>query len=673
MKNKIITLMMVVLSLSTFGFDIPSRPNHLMNDYIGLLQPDQIQALETKLVAFDKKTSIQIAIVILDDLDGEDKQNVATEIGENWGVGQKGQNNGIVFLIVKYSKSAKEKLYEQRNGDWFIAPGYGLEAYITDYDAKSIGEAQFIPFAKEDKYYEGIDATLSTIITKLGEVGWQQREEFEAKRKAEVAESLRKFGNGLLMFLLFAVVLIGSGIVIHRARKAYLKKEEITRQRKLLKEEFLAKAERYKNLFKRLLTFDTSTYPTWAKNHHEDIMQLINTKIEPEANKERETFLTLFGNDLEPMRKSLSRFIQLTVNLETLIDGLDTNFKKIQEYQDTAPIAIARANRLLLELKNSITAKGKEGYKILEYQSKVQTFETGFLKIKQKFEDISRDDKEVCEESEKISSDISEVIESINAYLLSQKNTEVVLKRVNTAIEKLPEHKKNFQTMLDRLKKECPKENWKDLESNVELIPILETACISLKGQAMEKSTMTVQQFTQAEIIARQSEEKMNIILKHYHDIHLRQVEITTAEADFNHTLKAAEEEMQKAKNKISDSDVKQGAKNKLAESGQKMGEAQSKLGEQLVNWLIVISLLAAAKDLAVEASTMAENDINKAETARKQAAAAIISAAAVTLANKKRDDDTYYHSNPSPSNTGGGFSGFGGGSFGGGGAGGSW
>ncbi|HEY0066227.1 MAG TPA: TPM domain-containing protein, partial [Flavisolibacter sp.] len=51
---------------------IPPRPNppKLVNDFAGMLTPDQQTALERKLVTYNDSTSSQIAIVIVDDLKG---------------------------------------------------------------------------------------------------------------------------------------------------------------------------------------------------------------------------------------------------------------------------------------------------------------------------------------------------------------------------------------------------------------------------------------------------------------------------------------------------------------------------------------------------------------------------------------------------------------------------
>ncbi|MBD0279968.1 MAG: TPM domain-containing protein, partial [Flavisolibacter sp.] len=62
-------LISLVFSLCAFSQGInrviPQRPSppRLVNDLAGVLTPEQVQALERKLVAYDDSTSTQIAIV----------------------------------------------------------------------------------------------------------------------------------------------------------------------------------------------------------------------------------------------------------------------------------------------------------------------------------------------------------------------------------------------------------------------------------------------------------------------------------------------------------------------------------------------------------------------------------------------------------------------------------
>lgn len=139
--------------------DIPSRPDppRLVNDFAGLLTPGQSQSLETKLVAFSDSTSTQITVVIVKTLNGYDKNEFANLIGEQWGVGQKGKNNGAVVLV-------KPK-YPDEKGEVSIQTGYGLEGAIPDALAKRIIEIEMLPSFREGNYYDGIDKAITTMIS----------------------------------------------------------------------------------------------------------------------------------------------------------------------------------------------------------------------------------------------------------------------------------------------------------------------------------------------------------------------------------------------------------------------------------------------------------------------------------------------------------------------------
>ena len=106
---------------SVFSQNIPERPSppRLVNDFAGMLKPDEVRMLEQKLVAFDDSTSTQIAIVTVPTLNGYDKADYAQQLGEKWGIGQKGRNNGVLILV-------KPKTPDSR-GEVQISTGYGVE------------------------------------------------------------------------------------------------------------------------------------------------------------------------------------------------------------------------------------------------------------------------------------------------------------------------------------------------------------------------------------------------------------------------------------------------------------------------------------------------------------------------------------------------------------------
>jgi uncharacterized protein len=150
-------ILLGLFSLAAFAQEIPPRPDppKLVNDLAGILDPQSAGMLEQDLVLFNDSTTTQIVILTIADLGGADPAQFAYEVGQKWGVGQKGFNNGIVVLV-------KPKNGNER-GQAFIATGYGLEAVIPDATAKMIVENEMIPSFKQGDYTGGIIAAVKVI------------------------------------------------------------------------------------------------------------------------------------------------------------------------------------------------------------------------------------------------------------------------------------------------------------------------------------------------------------------------------------------------------------------------------------------------------------------------------------------------------------------------------
>lgn len=133
---------------------IPPRPNppRLVNDLAGMMQPGEVQALEQKLVAYNDSTSSQIAVVTVPTLGDDDIANFAQQLYESWGIGQKGNSNGVLILVAEKERKAR------------IQPGYGLEGAIPDALAKRIISNTIVPAFREKQYYTGIDRATDQLI-----------------------------------------------------------------------------------------------------------------------------------------------------------------------------------------------------------------------------------------------------------------------------------------------------------------------------------------------------------------------------------------------------------------------------------------------------------------------------------------------------------------------------
>lgn len=149
---------LIFLFSPTNAQDIPEpmSPPRMVNDFSGLLDPSNRDNLENKLQSFYYQTSTQIYVVILDDLGGYDISDFAFNLGEKWGVGTKGKDNGILILL--------NPSQDRQRGKVFIATGYGLEETVPDAIANRIVDYDMIPFFKQQNYYQGLEAATNTII-----------------------------------------------------------------------------------------------------------------------------------------------------------------------------------------------------------------------------------------------------------------------------------------------------------------------------------------------------------------------------------------------------------------------------------------------------------------------------------------------------------------------------
>jgi uncharacterized protein len=151
-KFLLILFLMVFNAVKAVEFPPSPNPPRLVNDFTNTLSPRETESLEKKLLEFNDTTSTQIAVVIINTIDGYPVESYAFELGEKWGIGNKGKNNGALLLVVLQDRKI------------FIATGYGLEGSLTDALSRRIIENDIKPFFKEGRYYEGIDAGVSKII-----------------------------------------------------------------------------------------------------------------------------------------------------------------------------------------------------------------------------------------------------------------------------------------------------------------------------------------------------------------------------------------------------------------------------------------------------------------------------------------------------------------------------
>lgn len=154
--NSILALLLLssIFVSNVLMAQFPEKPSppRLVNDFAGFLTSTEVNILEQKLVAFDDSTSTQISIVTVTDLGVYDISDYAFKLGEQWGIGRKEKNNGVLILASKEQRAV------------FIATGYGVEGALPDAVCKRIVENKIIPNFREGRFFNGFNEAVEEIM-----------------------------------------------------------------------------------------------------------------------------------------------------------------------------------------------------------------------------------------------------------------------------------------------------------------------------------------------------------------------------------------------------------------------------------------------------------------------------------------------------------------------------
>ncbi len=115
------------------------RPQGYVTDLARVIDPASKNELETLCAELEQKTGDQIAVVTVNSLDGQSREEYAADLYKHLGVGSKKNDRGVLLLV-----APRERQYK-------IEVGYGLEPVINDARAGDVGR-EMVPDLRRGDY-----------------------------------------------------------------------------------------------------------------------------------------------------------------------------------------------------------------------------------------------------------------------------------------------------------------------------------------------------------------------------------------------------------------------------------------------------------------------------------------------------------------------------------------
>lgn len=139
-KTVVLALLLILLIQVGWAEKIADiHPQGYVTDLAQVIDPATRQKIELLATEVQQKTGAQIAVVTVNSLEGQSREDYAADLYKHLGIGAKGKDNGALILI-----APKDRQYK-------IEIGYGLEPVINDARAGDVGR-DMVPDLRKGDY-----------------------------------------------------------------------------------------------------------------------------------------------------------------------------------------------------------------------------------------------------------------------------------------------------------------------------------------------------------------------------------------------------------------------------------------------------------------------------------------------------------------------------------------
>lgn len=294
MKKFIITLTIILISMVLFSQNDITNPTNYINDYEDIFSSEEEKILNNMIKVYKDSTNIQITVVSIDSI-------LNTEHELKVYLDEKCDDCLVIFISVASRK-------------WIII-GYGLDSLLIDMLSINIGEKYFTETFRQGKYFKGMKDFLNATMNKIGIEDYTKLIKNKEVDNVEAKESLRNFGNNILIFISIVVFIILVVIFIKRITRKFKKRKELSLNIDITHNEIIKRKE---DLLKTLNKIPSEIQKTYNDN-------ITNQDIKVD----NDTY-----NRLLYVLKRIKDYQSLIYNTNRLITEIMSEERQLKKYLD---------------------------------------------------------------------------------------------------------------------------------------------------------------------------------------------------------------------------------------------------------------------------------------------------------------------------------------------------
>lgn len=180
-----------------FSLLIPINANAIVNQTYDFYVNDSANVLsqETEKYIVEKSSSLykyngsQIVVVTVKDLEGMSIETYATTLFNNWKIGDKEKNNGLLLLLALNEREFR------------VEVGSGLEGILPDGKTGRYQDNYLIPYLKENKWDDGIKSLYDAFYNDLSSI--ENIEEYTPADFNKLNKSITTLIIIIIIFIIF--------------------------------------------------------------------------------------------------------------------------------------------------------------------------------------------------------------------------------------------------------------------------------------------------------------------------------------------------------------------------------------------------------------------------------------------------------------------------------------